>query len=141
MLSPGGVLNEDRHLGVQAVHRLVPVREAIGRIGILDHMPAVDHHPEGSDLGGCIDVLLQQLAARNADAVVGAGHVDHEGGVHHQRQVRLLRGLAQRRCPAGELHHRALPTSWIAQGDLRNLGATHPCPRDGVFLLYVRSDQ
>src|SRR5829696_4295353 len=45
-------------------------------------MPAVHDQCRGADLGGGIQVLLQELAARDPDPVVGRRHVEHIWSVH-----------------------------------------------------------
>jgi hypothetical protein len=51
---------------------------------------AVHDQTLGADGGGRVHVLLQQLAARDPDPVVGRRDVDDVGGVHVEVHARLL---------------------------------------------------
>ncbi len=87
----GGVLDEHRHgeaaVGGLPLEQLAPVVEARRRVVLAGDVPAVHDHPGRSDVGRCPGVLAEQLAAGDADAVVGRGHVEHVGGVHEDHQV------------------------------------------------------
>jgi hypothetical protein len=58
-------------------------------------MPAVHDQCRGADLGGGIQVLLQELAARDPDPVVGCRHVEHVWSVHVEGDTGCFRGGLQ----------------------------------------------
>src|SRR5215207_441397 len=58
-------------------------------------MPAVHDQCRGADLGGGIQVLLQELAARDPDPVVGCRHVEHVWSMHVEGDTGRFRGGPQ----------------------------------------------
>ena len=86
----GGVLDEQRELEVGGLDGLAPVVEALGRVVLVGHVAAVHDQPLGADLGRGVDVLLEQLAARDPHPVVGRGDVDEVGRVHVEVDARGL---------------------------------------------------
>ena len=81
-LAARGVLDQDRHLQVEAVDALAPVVVALLLVLVGGDVPAVDDHPARPDPGGRVDGLLQQFPRRDADAIVGGGDVYDVRGVH-----------------------------------------------------------
>ena len=139
--SSRGVLDEDRHRGVEPGHGLRPVLVAGPGVVLGGDVPAVDDDPERAEFGRHVDVLLEQSAARHADAVVGAGHVDDEGRVDDERQPSVGGRAPQRlrAAPVGE--DGALPAPRIAEADLDDVGAARRGLADGVLLVDVGTDQ
>src|SRR5699024_6437644 len=106
------------------IHGLAPVVEADLFVLAGAHMPAVHHHSGRTDLGGQVDVLLQQLAARDPDPVVQAGHIEHVRSVHEQPHPRLGGRLLQGRGAAVEIDHWPLPSLGVPEEDLGRVGPT-----------------
>src|SRR5699024_4379248 len=75
-VAPPGVLDEHREFRVETLDALAPVVEADLEIFAGAHVAAVHDDPGRTDLGGGVDLDLQALAARDADAVVRARGVE-----------------------------------------------------------------
>jgi len=89
--APGGVLDEQRK-GEAAVlglvgERLAPVVHPHGRVVGGQHVAAVHHEGVRADLRGGLRVRGQQLAPRDADAVVRRRHVEHVRRMDHDQDV------------------------------------------------------
>ena len=97
MVAAGGVLDEQRELEVGGLDGLAPVVEPLARVVVLVDVAAVDDQALGPDLGGGVDVLLEELAARDPDPVVGGGDVDDVRRVDVEVDPRLLGVRPQRR--------------------------------------------
>jgi hypothetical protein len=111
----GGVLDQQWAVHTQPVDRLEPVLEAHCRVIFGRDMPAVHDQAPRADLGRCAQVLLQQFAAGDANAVVRRRHVHHVGGVHIDADASLLGGVLQPgRTPWVE-HLWALPALQLTQ--------------------------
>ena len=101
VVAAGGVLDQERDLEVGRLDRLAPVVEADRRVVVLVHMSAVDDQPPRPDRRGGVEVLLEQLAGRDADAVVGRRDVDDVRRVDVEADPRGLGVGPQRlRAPA-----------------------------------------
>ena len=85
-------------------------------------------------------VLLEQLAAGDADAVVEAGDVDRVGRVDVEVDARRLGVGLERRGPAGIPHDGALVALRVAEEELRERGPARRRLRDRVLLVDVRTD-
>ena len=90
VVAAGGVLDQQRQLEVGGLDRLAPVVEALLGIVVLVDVAAVHDQPLGADRGGRVDVLLEQLAARDPDPVVGGRDVDDVRRVHVEVDARGL---------------------------------------------------
>ena len=133
----GRVLDEQRQ-GETAVLRLVrerlaPVVDPHGRVVLGQDVTAVHDHPAGADRRGRLRVLGQQLPARNADPVVGGGHVEHVRRVddHHDVALQQLVGV--------RAWFRALVALRVGQEDLHAVGVHlgGPGERPAVVELVV----
>jgi len=116
----GGVLDQDRQreaavLGLPG-ERLAPVVDAGGRVVLGQHVPAVHHQRAGADRRGRRGVLAEQLAAGDADPVVGGRHVEHVGRVDDDHHVPGAQRVGVRtRCGR-------LPALRVGQEDLHPVG-------------------
>ena len=134
----GGVLDEQRQREA-AVLRLVgeglaPVVDADGGVVLGQHVAAVHDHPEGADRRGRLRVLGEQLAAGDADPVVGRRHVEHVRRVDDDHDV--ARRAARRRPGRG---FGALVALRVGQEDLHAVGVhlRRPGQRPAVVELVV----
>ena len=87
-----------------------------------------------------VQVLLEQLAARDADAVVGRRDVDRVGRVHVEVDAGRLGAGLERRGAAGELHDRPLVALRVAEEELAQRGPPGGGLRHRVGLVDVPSD-
>ena len=90
VVAAGGVLDQERDLQVGGLDGLAPVVEADGRVVVLVDMAAVDDQTARPDLGSGVHVLLEELARRDPDPVVGGGDVDDVGSVDVETDARGL---------------------------------------------------
>ena len=114
VVAAGGVLQVDGDFRLQLVERLAPALETVVEIVVVGDVAAVHDHRRGIDVGRRVAGVLQDLARRDAHAVVGRGDVDQVRRVHVDRQGRRLRasaassrglGLPALRVAEEELHH------------------------------------
>ena len=122
VVAAGGVLDEQRHRHVEPVDALAPVVEPHRGVLVLAQVAAVHDDALGADLGRGGEVLLEQLAARDADAVVGRRDVDRVGRVHVEVGAGRLGGLPQCFGAALELHDRPLVALRVAEEELAQRG-------------------
>jgi hypothetical protein len=135
-----GVLHEERQGWLEPLERLGPVVEAGLRVVAGQHVTAVDHETLGADLGGERGVLREQLAARDADAVVRGGHVDDVRRVDVEVDAR---GLGVGPQPGGAPrvgHGRGLPALRVAEEELGQVSAAGPRLGERVGLVDVGTD-
>ena len=85
-------------------------------------------------------VLLEQLAAGDADAVVEARDVDRVGRVDVEVDARRLGVGLERRGAAGVPDHGALLALRVAEEELRERRAARLRLGDRVLLVDVRTD-
>src|SRR3954447_8582659 len=130
-----GVLNQQRHAHVQAVDALAPIVEANGRIVVLQHMPAVHDEPFGANLGGSIQVLLNELPARDSDPVVGSRHIEHVRRMDIEPDAGLLGGGLKPCRAAGVPDLRTLPCLRVPEEELRQGGAAGCRLGNGIHLI------
>ena len=140
VVAAGGVLDQQRDLDVGGLDGLAPVVEALGRVVVLVDVAAVDDQALGADLGGGVHVLLEQLAARDPDAVVGGGDVDDVGRVHVEVDAGRLGVRAQAVGAAGVADLGALVALRVAEEELHQRGLARLRLGDRVGLLDVGSD-
>ena len=107
---------------------------------VLVDVAAVDDQALGADLGGRVDVLLQELAARDPDPVVGGGDVDDVGRVDVEVDPRLLGGLPQRRGAPGVPDLGTLVGLRVAEEELHERRLAGLGLGDRVGLVDVRAD-
>ena len=81
VVAAGGVLDQQRQLDVGRLDRLAPVVEALRGVVVLVDVAAVHDQALRADRRRGVDVLLEQLARRDPDPVVGGGDVDEVGRV------------------------------------------------------------
>src|SRR5690606_38288970 len=134
------VLDEQRDGHVQPVDALAPVVEALGGVLVGPEVSAVHDDTPRADLGRGGDVLLQQLASRDPDPVVGRRDVDRVGSVHIQRHSGRLGGGFQAGRPPGILNDRPLVALRVAEEELDRVGAARLRLGDGIALTDVCSD-
>ena len=108
---------------------LAPVVEPLGGVLVVAQVAAVDDDALGADLGGGRQVLLEQLAAGDADAVVEARDVDRVGRVDVEVDPRSLRVGLERGRPAGVPDDRPLVALRVAEEELRAATPRAPAPR------------
>ena len=89
VVAAGGVLQIHLHVGFEIVQRLDPPLEA-GLHVVVVGVTAVHDHRRRVDLRGRVAGLLQDLARRDADAIVGRRHVDQVRRVDVQRACSTL---------------------------------------------------
>ena len=140
VVTAGGVLDEQRHRHLEAVDALAPVVEADVGVLVLAEVAAVHDDALGADLGRRGEVLLEQLAAGDADPVVRRRDVDRVGRVHVEVDAGIGRRLPQRRGTAGELHDRPLVALRVAEEELAQRGPPGGGLRHRVGLVDVPSD-
>ncbi len=134
-----GVLDEHRHREAALVglprEELAPVVDALRGVLACGDVAAVHDEPDGADLGRRRGVLHDELARRDADAVVQRGEVDDVRRVHDHGEVAVaqLRGLRVRR--------RLLPALRIGEEHLHDVGAALGRRRDRVVLAHVGPDE
>ena len=87
-----------------------------------------------------VDVLLEQLAGRDPDPVVGGGDVDDVGRVDVEVDPGRGRVVAQPLEPAGVPDLGPLVALGVAQEELHQVGLAGLRLRDRVLLLDVRAD-
>ena len=138
-LAAGGVLDQQRKRPVELADRLDPVGHARGRIGARGDVPAVHDEPLGADRRRRLELLVEQLPARDADPVVGGGHVDHVRGVDVDVHARRGVGLTQRGGIAAR-DDRSLPPLRVAEEELRGLGPACDRVVQGVVRVEVAAD-
>ena len=141
VVAAGRVLDQERDLDVGRLDRLAPVVEALGRVVVLVDVTAVDDQPLRADLGRGVHVLLEELAARDADPVVRRGHVDDVGRVDIEIDAGLLGAGLESGCALGVGHHRALVGLRVAEEELHQARAARGRLGDGVGLVYVGTDR
>ena len=100
----------------------------------------MDDQRLSADLRRRIDVLLEQLAAWDANPVVGRRDVDEIGSVDVQIDTGRLSVGAQRGGAALVGDHRSFVALRIAEEELRQVGLADARLRDRVGLLHVSSD-
>ena len=139
VIPASGVLDEQWHGPLYALHRLAPVGVAFGLVYPAGHVPAVHDEARGPHRGGSGELLAEQLAAGNPDPVVRARHVDPVGRVDEHLQAGLAeRGPELAGVTAGE--RRRVPALRIAEEELDDLspgGVRHP---KRVAFAFVSSD-
>ena len=123
-----------------ALDRLAPVVEALGRVVLVGHVPAVHDQALGADLGGGVDVLLEQLAARDPLAVVGRGDVDQVGRVHVEVDAGGLGVGLERGGAALVGEDRSLVALRVAEEELHQRRVARLGLGDRVGLLDVGTD-
>jgi hypothetical protein len=96
---------------------------------------AVHDHRGRVDLGGRVARLLQDLARRNADAVVGRRHIDQIGRVNIQRDGRRLERLGV------VTRLRLLPALRVAEEELHRVRAVHLRGRQRVVVANMGTDE
>lgn len=84
----GGVLDEDRQRVLHPLQRLAPVGVADLRVVPGEDVATVDHQRLRPGGRGRPRVRVEQLARRDADAVVGRRHVDDVRRVHDEAHAR-----------------------------------------------------
>jgi hypothetical protein len=115
VVAPGGVLDVERHLGLEHLDAPAPAPEP-GRDAVLG-VAWMDDHRGGADIRRGVAGLLEDLSRPVADVVPGRAHVDEIGSVDvqgYRRGPQLLRVVARRRLP---------PPLRIGQEDLYAIGA------------------
>jgi hypothetical protein len=137
VVAAGGVLDQDRHRHVDALERLAPVVEPDLRVVVLGHVTAVDDQRPGTDGRRGIDVLLQQLAARDPDPVVRRGDIDEVRRMHVQVDAGLGRGRTQRFGSAWIGHDRRLVPLRVAEEELRQVRPPNRGFRERIGLVDV----
>ena len=135
-----GVLDEQRHRQVEAVDALAPVVEPDRSVLVLAEVAAVHDDPLCADLGGGVQVLLEELAARDPHPVVRRRDVDRVGRVDVQVDPGILGRSLEGRGAPGVRHDRALVALRVAEEDLREGRPTGECLRDGVAAVDVPTD-
>ena len=134
-----GVLDQQRQRPLDLLHRLDPVRHPLGRVDVGGDVAAVHDQPLRADRGGRLELLVEQLPARNADPVVGRRHIDDVRRVDVDVHVGGGVGLLERaRVAAGE--HRALPALGIAEEELRGASAARDRVLERVIGVKVAAD-
>ncbi len=104
-------------------------------------MPAVHDQALGADLGGRVDVLLEQLAAGDPDPVVRGRDVHDVRGVHVEVDPGGLRVVLE---TGGTTRVRELGTLValrVAQEELHQRGAAGLGLRDRVGLVDMGTDE
>jgi hypothetical protein len=97
-----GVLQQQQHRRLELLEGLAPADEALLLFIVGGDVAAVDDHRGGPDRRRGAAGLREQLARRDADAVVAGGDVDAIGRVHvfaHRRGGQVGRVRARRRDP------------------------------------------
>ena len=140
VVAAGGVLDQQRELEVGRVDRLAPVVEADLGVVVAVDVTAVDDQALGAQRRGGVDVLLEQLAGRDPDAVVGGGDVDDVGRVDVEVDPGRGRVVAQPLEPAGVPDLGPGVALGVAQEELHQVGLAGPRLRHRVLLLDVRAD-
>ncbi len=103
-------------LALQLVERFAPALKAVVEVVVVGDVTTVDDHRGGADVGCRVAGLLQDLARRDAHAIVRGRNVYQVGGVHVYRQgcrFQALRVLAR----LGRL-----PALRVAEEDLHHVG-------------------
>ena len=137
IVTAGGVLDQQRNRHLQTVDAFAPVVEAGRGIVVLQHVPAVHDHARGPDARGRMQILLQELAAGDADPVVGGRHVEHVRRVHVEGDPGRLGGCLERVRAPGVRDLRALPGLWVAQEELGQRGLAGHRLSDRIDLVPV----
>ena len=91
-----GVLDEQRQRPLDLLDGLDPVGDALCRVDVAGDVAAVHDEPLGADGRGGLQVLVEQLPARDAYPVVDGRHVDHVRGVDVDVHARRGVGVAER---------------------------------------------
>jgi hypothetical protein len=135
----GGVLDQDRHreaaLAGLALDELAPVGEPGRGVLALGDVAAVHDQAERPDRRRGLGVLDDQLARRDADAVVQRGQVDHVRGVHDDRDVAGAQLLGPR------VRGGLLPPLRVGQEQLHDVGPPIGGGHDRVVLSHVGADE
>jgi hypothetical protein len=103
-------------------------------------VPAVHDQALGADLGCRSRLVLEDLAAGDADPVVRRGDVHQVGRVHVEVEVGRLGSGAQGGRPTGVRDLGALPALRVTQEELREVGAARGRLGDRVLLVDVGAD-
>jgi hypothetical protein len=120
LVTARGVLDQQRQRPVDLLDRLHPVGYACGGVGVTSDVPPVHDEPLRADRRCGLQVLVEQLPARDADPVVGGRHVDHVRRV--DVNVHVGRGISvAERTGITTRDHRALPPLRVTEEELRHL--------------------
>ena len=139
-LSPPAVFSISSGTGSSArsMH-LRQLSNPVLRVVPLADVTAVHDDALDADLGGLVQRLLQQLAARDPDPVVQRRDVQHVRRVHVEIDSVRGRPLTQRLGPVGVRHLRALPPLRIAEEELDQVRTPVRGLRQRVVLIDVRT--
>src|SRR5690606_18609272 len=85
LLSPGGVLYQNREVGLQLLEGLAPSVVSEIHVTFTGDVTSVDDHTPGSDLGRGVTGVLEDLAAGDPHPVVVGADVDQIGRVDVDR--------------------------------------------------------
>lgn len=135
MGSPGSVLDQDRAVQPQAVDSLEPVLETDLWVVLGRDVTTMDDHSAGAEISGHADVLLQQLAARDADPVVRRRQVDNEGRVYIDAHAGFLSGSPQRLRPALVTELGGFPAPRVSDLELHDRCWADACIVDRIGLI------
>jgi hypothetical protein len=134
-----GVFDEHRQRPLDPLDRLGPVLQALGGVHPGVDVPAVHDQPFRPDRGGRLELLIEQLAGRDPDPVVGRGHVDDVRRVDVHVHVGLRVRVAHRgRVPAGD--HRPLPALRVAEEELSEPSLARDCFAQWIVAVEMTSD-
>jgi hypothetical protein len=135
VVAAGRVLEVDRHLGLDGVDALAPTVEPGAGLVVRGDVAPVDDDGPGPDLGSRVAGLLEDLARRDADLVVGRGQVDQVGRVDVDRGGRGPEGV-------GILPGLGLaPALGVAEEDLDDVGVLGGGGGERVVRRHVGSDE
>ena len=100
-------------------------------------MATVHDYAGRADLGGGVQVLLQELAARDPNPVIGGCHVQHVRRVNVERDAGLLGCRLEARGAAGVDDLRAFPRLRVAEKELRQCRSPRSRLGDRIDLVPV----
>jgi hypothetical protein len=140
VVATGGVLDQDRQRRGHALERLAPVVVADAGVVVLEDVAAVHDQALGPDRRRGRRLVGEDLAAGDADPVVGRGDVDEVGRVHVEVDPGLLRGCTQRGRAPVVRDLRSLPALGVAEEELREVRAAGGRLGDRVDLVDVGTD-